>query len=398
MKINCIGLGYVGLPTSLLLAQKNFDVVGVDIDEKKIKKINSHNLFFNETDLQDLFSKVVKKNNFKAKSLPEEGDVFFIVVPTPVNSDKSYDLSFLNSAVDSVIPFLKEGNILIIESTVPVKTTQLISEKIFKERKDLEGKIYVAYCPERVLPGNTLYELKNNDRVIGGINKISTQKVINFYREFVDGNLYEADSNTAELCKLAENSFRDNQIAFANELSIICDELNVNVNNLIKIANKHPRVNILKPGTGVGGHCIAVDPWFLISDFPNKTNLIKKSREVNESKTEWCIKKINSLINEYYEIHKKYPLVSCMGITYKQNSDDLRESPSLKIAKNLKNQTNFKTLICDPNLDSHSDFELSDFKKAYADSDIILWLVNHEEFGTIKKIEGKKELDFCGLN
>ena len=197
MKINCIGLGYVGLPTSLLLAKKNFDVVGVDVDEKKIKKINSHNLFFNEIDLRDLYSKVLKKNNFKAKSSPEEGDVFFIVVPTPVNSDKSYDLSFLNSAVDSVIPFLKEGNILIIESTVPVKTTQLISEKIFKARKDLEGKIYVAYCPERVLPGNTLYELKNNDRVIGGINKISTQKVINFYREFVDGNLYEVEIDQA---------------------------------------------------------------------------------------------------------------------------------------------------------------------------------------------------------
>lgn len=398
MKINCIGLGYVGLPTSLLLADKNFDVIGVDSNEKKIKEINSHNLFLNEIELQNLYLKVIKKNNFRAQSSPEAGDVFFVVVPTPVNPDKSYDLSFLNSAVDSVIPFLKKGNLLVIESTVPVKTTQLISEKIFKERKDLKNEIYVAYCPERVLPGNTLHELKNNDRVIGGIDEISTQKVINFYEKFVDGNLYEADSFTAELCKLAENSFRDNQIAFANELSVICDELNVNVNNLIKIANKHPRVNILKPGTGVGGHCIAVDPWFLISDFPDKTNLIKKSREVNDFKTEWCIEKAISTIKDYFEINKKYPLVSCMGITYKKDSDDLRESPSLKIAKNLSNQTEFETLICEPNLKSHVDFELSDHEKAYFNADIVIWLVNHKEFELIKKIEGKKELDFCGLN
>lgn len=288
MKACFMGLGYIGLPTAIIAAKHGVEVVGVDINPKVVEMTNSGHLHIIEPGLEEMLQEVVKSGALHASTTPEVSDAYFMVVPTPFKGEHKPDISYVESATRAVLPLLKEGDLYVIESTSPIGTTEKMAEIIYAERPELEGKIYIAYCPERVLPGNVIYELVNNDRVIGGINPESTEKAIEFYAQFVQGTLHRTNCRTAEMCKLTENSSRDVQIAFANELSLICDKAGINVWELINLANKHPRVNILQPGCGVGGHCIAVDPYFITADFPEESKIIADAREINNYKSQWC--------------------------------------------------------------------------------------------------------------
>ena len=309
----------------------------------------------------------------------------------------SRDITYVTAATQAVIPYLKEGDLYIIESTSPVGTTEKMMQLIYAERPELKNKIYIAYCPERVLPGNVLYELEHNDRVIGGINEESTEKAVQFYSRFVKGNLHKTNSRTAEMCKLTENSSRDVQIAFANELSLICDKAGINVWELIELANKHPRVNILQPGCGVGGHCIAVDPYFITADFPVESQLIAKSREINNYKSFWCAEKIKNAILEFELKNKRKPIVAIMGLAFKPNIDDLRESPAKYIAQKVMQAELDGLLIVEPNISEHPVFKLINYKEAYEKADIVTFLVAHNEFKTLPWADNKVILDFCGI-
>ena len=309
MKVVTIGLGYIGLPTSALIASKSIPVHGVDINEDVVETINQGKIHIVEPDLDTVVQLAVEKGFLKASTIPVEGDVYLIVVPTPFKGNHEPDISYVEAATRSVLPLLKSGDLYIIESTSPIGTTEQMAELIFDERPDLKDKIYISYCPERVLPGNVMFELVNNDRVIGGINEASTDAAVSFYSKIVQGELHRTNARTAEMCKLVENSSRDVQIAFANELSLICDKANIDVWELINLANKHPRVNILQPGCGVGGHCIAVDPYFITSKFPLESKIIGSAREINNYKTFWCVEKINQTVANYedtFEILKKF--------------------------------------------------------------------------------------------
>ena len=293
---------------------------------------------------------------------------------------------------------LKDGDLYIIESTSPVGTTEKMRDLIYAERSELEDKLYMAYCPERVLPGNVMYELENNDRVIGGINEKSTELAVNFYRTFVKAEIHKTNSKTAEMCKLTENSSRDVQIAFANELSIICDKAGINVWELIDLANKHPRVNILQPGCGVGGHCIAVDPYFIVSDYPLETKIIGGAREVNNYKSFWVVEKIQNAKLKFELDHGRKPKVALMGLAFKADIDDLRESPAKYIAqKVMQSENNGNTMIVEPNIKEHSVYKLTDYKKAYEEADIVAFLVSHKEFKALDYKEDREILDFSGV-
>jgi UDP-N-acetyl-D-mannosaminuronic acid dehydrogenase len=294
-----------------------------------------------------------------------------------------------------IIPFLREGNLFIIESTSPIYTTEKMANLIHKERPELKDKINIAYCPERVLPGNVIYELENNDRVIGGINPESTKAASAFYRKFVKSELHETNARTAEMCKLVENSSRDVNIAFANELSLICDEAEINVWELIQLANKHPRVNILQPGTGVGGHCIAVDPWFIVSNFPKQAKLIRSAREINNYKTLWVIEKIKTTVLKFQKENKRQPVVALMGLAFKPNIDDLRESPAKTVADSLVKFEEAEYLLVEPNINKYNGTGLTNYIDAYEKADIIVFLVAHKEFLDLEPKAG--ELDFCGI-
>jgi UDP-N-acetyl-D-mannosaminuronic acid dehydrogenase len=289
-----IGLGYIGLPTSALIANHGTNVLGVDIDKDVVDIINKGKIHIVEPDLDKIVADTVSKGRFKASTQASVANVYLIVVPTPFKGNHEPDISYVQAATKEILPILKEGDLYIIESTSPIGTTQKMQELIYTSRPELEGKIFMAYCPERVLPGNVMYELVENDRVIGGIDKASTHKAIKFYSKYVKGQLHGTNARTAEMCKLVENSSRDVQIAFANELSLICDKADINVWELISLANKHPRVNILQPGCGVGGHCIAVDPYFIVSDYPIESKIIGTAREVNNYKSFWCAEKIQN--------------------------------------------------------------------------------------------------------
>ncbi len=398
MKACFIGLGYIGLPTSIIAAKGGFNVVGVDINPKIVEKTNQGELHIIENGLEELLKEAIQSKKLRASTQVEESDAYFIVVPTPFKGDHQPDISFVESATRSVIPFLKKGDLYVIESTSPVGTTEKMYELILRERPDLENEIYVAYCPERVLPGNIIYELVHNDRVIGGINEVSTQKAIEFYKQFVKGELHPTNSKTAEMCKLTENSSRDVQIAFANELSIICDKAGINVRELIKLANKHPRVNILNPGAGVGGHCIAVDPYFITADYPNEAKIIATAREINNYKSLWCYEKVLNEILQFEIKNQRKAKVAVMGLAFKPNIDDLRESPSGLIASLLVQKgASAELLIVEPNIQEHSSFKLSNYQEAYEQADIIVFLTAHDEFKSLKPSEDKIVLDFCGV-
>ncbi len=397
MNVQFIGLGYIGLPTAALVASKGISVYGVDVNLKVVETINRGEIHIIEHGLETVVKESVNKGFLKAALTPKTADVHLIVVPTPFKGNHEPDISYVEVATKNIIPLLKAGDTYIIESTSPVGTTEKMAELIFTERPELKGKIYIAYCPERVLPGNVLHELVHNDRVIGGINKDSTKKAKQFYQTFVEGELHATNARTAEMCKLTENSSRDVQIAFANELSIICDKANINVWELIKLANKHPRVTILQPGAGVGGHCIAVDPYFITSEYPMESQIIGKAREINNYKAFWCAEKIKNAILEF-KLQKGFkPKAALMGLAFKPNIDDLRESPAKYITQKVMQSEQNGFLVVEPNISEHSIFKLTNYKEAYEQADIIAFLVAHDEFKGLEYREDKVILDFAGV-
>lgn len=399
MKACFMGLGYIGLPTAIISSQHGINVCGVDINPKVVEKTNRGELHIVEPGLQDLLKKAVDNKSLVASTTPFESDVYLIVVPTPFKAKHEPDISYVESATKTVIPFLKEGDLFIIESTSPVGTTEKMAELIFAERPELKGRIHIAYCPERVLPGNVIFELVNNDRVIGGIDDASADAAAEFYGKFVSGQLHKTNCRTAEMCKLVENSSRDVQIAFANELSMICEKAGINVWELISLANKHPRVNILQPGCGVGGHCIAVDPYFISSAFPNEAKIIAQARNINNYKSEWCVEKAKNAILSFELENGKKPQVALMGLAFKPNIDDLRESPAMKIAKHLvAEMPDVKFNIVEPNISSHPDFDIVDFQTAFEQSDIVVYLTAHKQFFMLpQEANDMLILDFCGV-
>lgn len=398
MKVCFIGLGYIGLPTAIIAAKHGVTVTGVDINPKVVEMTNQGHLHIVEPGMEEMLQDVVKSGRLKASLTPEESDAYLIVVPTPFKGNHEPDISYVEAATRSVLPYLKKGDLYVIESTSPVGTTEKMRDLIFSERPELKDKIYIAYCPERVLPGNVIYELVHNDRVIGGINEASTEKAIEFYSQFVQGTLHKTNSKTAEMCKLTENSSRDVQIAFANELSLICDKAGINVWELISLANKHPRVNILQPGCGVGGHCIAVDPYFITADFPVESQLIGKAREINNYKAFWCAEKVQNAMLKFELEHHRKPCVAMMGLAFKPNIDDLRESPAKYITtKVMQACNNADILVVEPNITSHNVFKLTDYREAYDRANIVVFLTAHDPFKTLPYRTDKVILDFCGI-
>lgn len=373
-KICIVGLGYIGLPTATMFSCYGHKVIGVDVNEKVVNNINKGKIIIEEPNLEELVEDVVKKGNLIASILPKESDVFIISVPTPIKDDKTSDMSYVISATKSIVKYLKEGNIVVLESTSPVGTTEEVVKPIIEESGLKVGRdIMLGYCPERVIPGKIIYELKNNDRVIGGIDKKSAEEIRKIYKTIVDGNIYLTDCKTAELCKLMENTYRDVNIALSNELLLICDKLNINVWEVIEYSNKHPRVNLHTPGPGVGGHCLAVDPWFIIEKEPELSNIIKSSRLLNDSMPEYVYNKIDKILQK-----DKSKKITILGITYKANTDDMRESPIIKlIDKLLKNNYNVK--VFDPYI---KDFQINcqSILEACKDSDLLILGVNHDYF------------------
>ncbi|EJP74347.1 MULTISPECIES: UDP-N-acetyl-D-mannosamine dehydrogenase [Campylobacter] len=395
-KICIIGLGYIGLPTAALLASKGYDVHGVDVSSEVVETINGGRIHIVEPEL-DLFVKAaVTSGRLKADTKPKFADIFIIAVPTPFKNDYEPNLDYVEAAAKSIAPFVKSGNIVILESTSPVGTTELVKKRVEECGTDTSG-VYFAHCPERVLPGKIMKELVNNDRIVGGLSDGATKKTSEFYKTFVNGEVLQTDARTAEMSKLVENSFRDVNIAFANELSMICDKFNIDVWELIRLANRHPRVNILSPGCGVGGHCIAVDPWFIVHAAKNEARLIKTSREVNNYKTKWAIEKIKNAALEFENKNRKKAKIACMGLAFKPNIDDLRESPALFIAKELSS-AGFDVLAVEPNIKTHKELEIVNFKDAVVQADIVVFLVAHKEFKEIyASIKDRYVIDFAGL-
>lgn len=399
MKACFMGLGYIGLPTAIIAAAKgNVDVVGVDINPKVVELTNLGKLHIVEPGIEEMLGEVVKQGKLRAATAPEISDAYFIVVPTPFKGDRQPDTSYVEAATRSVIPLLKEGDLYVIESTSPVGTTEQMAELIFSLRPELKGKIHIAYCPERVLPGNVIFELVHNDRVIGGIDDAATNKAIEFYSKFVTGTLHRTNSRTAEMCKLTENSSRDVQIAFANELSMICEAAGINVWHLIELANKHPRVNILQPGCGVGGHCIAVDPYFITARFPQESKLIATAREINNYKAQWSTERVKNAMLRFELDRKRKPVVAMMGLAFKPDIDDLRESPAKRIATEvMQSCNNADILVVEPNISEHNVFKLTDYREAYERADIVVFLTAHTPFRSLPWRDDKVILDFCGI-
>jgi UDP-N-acetyl-D-mannosaminuronic acid dehydrogenase len=396
-----IGLGYIGLPTAALLAVNGYDVVGVDLNRYAVETINKGQIHIVEPDLDAFVRSAVAAGKLKAFTEPQPADIYIICVPTPFHEGQGIpepNIDYVLAATGSIAEFLKPGNLVILESTSPVGTTEKMSAVLADLGIEI-SKISIAYCPERVLPGKIMTELIENDRVVGGLTKEATTVVADFYKTFVRGDVFETDSRTAEMCKLTENSFRDINIAFANELSIICSKEGINVWNLIKLANRHPRVNILQPGAGVGGHCIAVDPWFIVARDPENARLIRSAREVNNFKTAWTIDQIHKAATAVAaQIYRK-PRVACLGLAFKPDIDDLRESPAVHIAEALINQ-GYDVIAVEPNIEQHDKFSLSSLDDALNSADIIAVLVKHRQFtndSIRKRLITANTLDFCGV-
>lgn len=395
-KICVLGLGYIGLPTASVLATKGYSVVGVDVNPRVVETIKKGNIHIVEPDLDILVKSAVLSGNLTASSKPREADVFIIAVPTPFKEDKKPDLTYVEGATESIIPVLKKGNLVILESTSPVGTTESrVSAKIAERTGWKPGEDYfVAHCPERVLPGRILKELVDNDRIIGGVDRASAEAARDLYAAFVSGNIFLTDCNTAEMAKLVENAYRDVNIAFANELSLICDRLGMRVWEVIELANKHPRVNILQPGPGVGGHCIAVDPWFIVDSAPEQARLIRTAREVNDSKPRFVVEKVKKQARKF-----KAPVIGCLGLAYKNDVDDLRESPALDITRDLIRENIGTVLACEPYVKEFKEFKLHPLDKVLKESDIIVLLVNHKPFYDIDRelLKEKIVIDTRGI-
>ncbi len=387
-RICVIGLGYIGLPTASLLATKGYDVLGVDVSSNVVDTINSGKVHIVEPDLDILVKSAVHSGNLKAALEPEQADIFIIAVPTPFKDGYQPDLSYVEQATQKISPFVKPDNLVILESTSPTGTTLNTVARILKENgHDIDQDVHVAHCPERVLPGRILQELVENDRIVGGINKASTKIAANFYHEFVKGEVLETDSKTAEMAKLTENAFRDTNIAFANEISVICDEHQIDPWELISLANRHPRVNILQPGPGVGGHCIAVDPWFIIAGSPEASRLIRTARQVNDDKTDWVINKVVEKASRF-----KNPRIACLGLAFKADVDDLRESPALKIVKHIQEKNIGEVVACEPNIKEHESIPLVSLENAISTADIVLLLVDHKPFKALNSVDLKEKI------
>lgn len=389
------GLGYIGLPTAAMFAHHGANVVGVDVNQHAVDTINQGKIHIIEPGLEAIVKQAVDNGKLKASLTPVHSDAYLIAVPTPFKGDDhTPDLTYIHSVSQALAPLLEKGDVVILESTSPVGATEQMVEWLAEARPDLsfpkyeapetEADIFIAYCPERVLPGKVVEELIVNDRVIGGMTKQSTLKAKEVYQRFVTGELLETNSRTAEMAKLTENAFRDVNIAFANELSIIADKLDINVWELIELANHHPRVNILQPGAGVGGHCIAVDPWFIVNKNPSEAKIIRAAREINDYKPEWVIEKIKTEVNKLIEQGIEKPTVALLGLAFKPNIDDLRESPAVNIAQKMLKDTSINTLLVEPNIkqlpEGLSSGKLSSLKEAIEVANVIAVLVAHDEF------------------
>jgi UDP-N-acetyl-D-mannosaminuronic acid dehydrogenase len=395
-KICVLGLGYIGLPTASILATKGFSVVGVDTNHQVVETIKKGKIHIVEPDLDILVKSAVLSENLTASSEPQEADIFIIAVPTPFKNNKKPDLTYVETATKTILPLLRKGNLIILESTSPVGTTvSTVASTIQTNTGWVPGEdIFIAHCPERVLPGRILKELVDNDRIIGGINRASAEAARDLYDTFVSGNIYLTDCNTAELVKLVENAYRDVNIAFANELSLICDHLGLRVWDVIDLANKHPRVNILQPGPGVGGHCIAVDPWFIVDAAPRQAMLIRTAREVNDSKPHFIVEKVKKQAQKF-----KAPVIGCLGLAYKNDVDDMRESPALDITRELIKENIGKVLVCEPYVKECKEFELLPLSTVLAESDILVLLVNHKQFSNVDQemLKEKIVIDTRGI-
>lgn len=395
-KVCVVGLGYIGLPTAALLANRGYYVHGVDVVKHVVDTINRGEIHIVEPDLDAFVQSAVHSGHLKADTKPAEADVFMIAVPTPFHEDQSPNIDYVINATKAIAKVVKPGDAIILESTSPVGTTEQVKATMDEAGVDTSS-IYFAYCPERVLPGQVMKELIENDRIVGGLNRESTEVVATFYRTFVKGEVLETNAKTAEMCKLTENASRDASIAFANELSMICDKIGIDVWELIALANKHPRVNILRPGPGVGGHCIAVDPWFIVHKTPKEAKLIKTAREVNNYKTEWAIEKVLRHAFEWKSTQGTIPKLALMGLAFKPDIDDLRESPALHIYERLKNEA-IELIVAEPNITTFEGKPLPTPESAIDQADIIVFLVAHKAFKKLQIVPEKTVIDFCGIN
>lgn len=393
--VSVVGLGYIGLPTAAVLASRGVQVIGVDVSERVVSTLNAGNVHIVEPDLDVVVQGVVNSGKFRAVIHPEPADAFLVAVPTPFHDGHKPDISYVEAATKSIAPVLRRGNLVVLESTSPVGTTEKMSYWLAEARPDLtfphqagsNADVQVAHCPERVLPGHVLRELIENDRIIGGLSHLCTERATDLYKIFVEGKCMATDARTAEMSKLTENAFRDVNIAFANELSLICDRLGIDVWELIALANHHPRVNILQPGPGVGGHCIAVDPWFIVDSAPKEARLIRAAREVNDSKPHFVIEKINAATERF-----KNPAIACLGLAFKADIDDLRESPALEIAKHLATTIKGELLVVEPYINELppalagcDNVKLLSIQEALAKADIVVLLVNHQPFSEVDR-------------
>lgn len=411
MRVSVIGLGYIGLPTATMFASRGVEVVGVDTNPTVVGTVSEGRIHIVEPELDALVAVAVQRGLLRARTEPEPADAFLITVPTPFRDGREPDLAYVEAAARAIARVLDKGNVVILESTSPVGTTEQMVQWLAEERPDLvfpgqagECDVHVAYCPERVLPGHVVRELVENDRVIGGLTPACSERASAVYRTFVEGDLVITSARTAEMCKLTENAYRDVNIAFANELSLVCDDVGVNVWELIALANRHPRVNVLQPGCGVGGHCIAVDPWFIVARSPDRARLIRTAREVNDSKPDWVVDRVMAALEELSSTQNR-PVgeltVACYGLSFKPNIDDMRESPAARIVQTLGGRLSRSLLVVEPHVTelrpAPANVILAELRGALTDADLHVVLVAHDAFKEADLFNGLPVLDFTGV-